>query len=88
LDALSTKNNKIVDGVICTACLSIIKSLIQYSKTHTPLELHDFLRAICVDLQIQNEGVCAGLIDLHLVIEFHSYNKNVLLHINMMTLAV
>jgi len=80
LDILSSKNNKILDGIICTACLSITKSLIQYSKNHTPQEFREFLSGICVDLQIQNEGVCAGLIDIHLVIEFHSYNKNVLLH--------
>jgi hypothetical protein len=80
LDILSSKNNKILDAIICTACLSITNSLIQYSKNHTPQELRKFLRAICVDLHIQNEGVCAGLIDIHLVNEFHSYNKNILLH--------
>jgi hypothetical protein len=80
LDILSTKNNKIVDGIICTACLSMVKSLIQYRKNHTAQEFREFLRKICVDLRIQKEGVCAGLIDVHLVNEFHSYNKNVLLH--------
>jgi len=80
LDILSSKNNKILDGIICAACLSITKSLIQYSKNRTPQEFHEFLRAICVELRIQNEAVCAGLIDVHLVIEFHSNNKNFLLH--------
>ena len=80
MDILSTKNNKILDGIICTVCLSIANSVIQYSKNHTPLEHRELLRAVCVNLQIENEGVCADLIDVHLVIEFHSYSKNVLLH--------
>jgi hypothetical protein len=80
LDILSSKNNKILDGIICTACLSITNGLIQYSKTHTPEECREFLRAICVNIKIQKEEVCVGLIDIHLVIEFHSYYKNVLLH--------
>jgi hypothetical protein len=79
LDILSTKNNKILDGIICAACLSITNALTEYSKNHTPQELHKFLHTICVNLQIQNEGVCLGLIDTHLVIEFHLYNKNILL---------
>jgi hypothetical protein len=80
VDILSSKNNKILDGIVCTACLSITDALIQYNKNHTPQKFREFLRAICTDLQIQKEGVCAGLIDLHLVIEFHSFNKNILLH--------
>lgn len=66
LDILSSKNNKILDGIICGACLSITKSLIQYSKNHTPQECREFLHEICVNIKIQKEGVCAGLIDIHL----------------------
>lgn len=80
LDLLSSKNNKLVDGIICAACLSIVDSLIPYSKTHKPQEFHELLRSVCVDLKIQSEKVCAALIDIHLVNEFHSYSKNVLLH--------
>lgn len=80
LDILSSKNNKILDGIICGACLSITKNLIEYRKNHTPQECRKFLHEICVNMKIQKEGVCAGLIDIHLVIEFQSYYKNVLLH--------
>lgn len=66
VDILSSRNNKILDGIVCTACLSITDSLIQYSKNHTPQEFREYLHSVCVDLQIQKEEVCAGLIDLHL----------------------
>jgi hypothetical protein len=71
-DILSSQNNVIYDGVICAACLSITGTLLQYERSHTPQEIREFLYRICTDFKIQNEGVCRGIIDTYLVIEFHS----------------
>lgn len=70
LDILSSLKYKIHDTAICTACLLLTGVLIQYGKNYTPQELRELLCKICVNFQIQNEEVCAGLIDIYVVIAF------------------
>jgi hypothetical protein len=70
LDILSSLKHKINDRTICNACLLLSGVLMQYGKNYTPQDLHELLRTICVDFQIQNEEVCVGLIDINLVIAF------------------
>jgi hypothetical protein len=74
-DILTSLKHKIHDGIICTACLSLTGVLIQYGKNYTPQELREHLYTICVDFQIQKEEVCAGIIDITLVIDLFNRIK-------------
>jgi uncharacterized protein YcgI (DUF1989 family) len=61
----------VYDITICTACHSVIGALLAYSQTHSQQELRNLAYAICTNLGIQTDEVCAGVIDLNMVTEPH-----------------
>jgi hypothetical protein len=64
----------VYDGAMCIACYSIIDALLVYSQTHSHQDLRNLLYSMCTNLGILGDKICAGVIDLNMVIEIHLEN--------------
>lgn len=69
---LPTHSGTVVyDSTVCIACRSVTEALLTYSRSHSQEDLRDLVYSICTNLGIQTEEVCAGVIDLNMVIQIH-----------------
>jgi hypothetical protein len=61
----------VYDSTVCITCRSVTDALLTYSQNRSPEDLRDLVYSICINLGIQTEEVCAGVIDLNMVIKIY-----------------
>jgi hypothetical protein len=59
------------DRAVCMTCRSVVDALLIYTRVHSEDDLRNLLYSLCTYLGIQNEEVCAGVIDLNMVTDSH-----------------
>jgi hypothetical protein len=61
----------VYDSTVCVTCRSVTDALLTYSQSHSQQDIRDLVYSICINLGIQTEEVCAGVIDLNKVIQIY-----------------
>jgi hypothetical protein len=61
----------VFDRAMCMTCRSVVEALLTYARVHSQDDLRNLLYSLCSYLGLQSEEVCAGVIDLNVVIEIH-----------------
>ena len=59
------------DSTVCTVCRAVVGALLSYASDHAQDDLHNLAYSLCTYLELQSDEVCAGVIDLNMVIEIH-----------------
>jgi hypothetical protein len=60
------------DRAVCMTCRAVVDALLTYTRVHSQDDLRNLVYSLCTYLGLQSEEVCAGVIDLNMVIEIHS----------------
>jgi hypothetical protein len=61
----------VYDSTVCITCRSVTDALLIYSQSRSQQDIRDLAYSICTNLEIQSEEVCAGVIDLNMVIQIY-----------------
>jgi hypothetical protein len=63
----------VYDSTVCITCRSVTDALLTYLQSHSYQDLRDLVYSICTNLRMQTEDVCAGVIDLNMVIQIFKH---------------